>query len=57
MSQSMRSKDSHLCFPKLVDEIEILLPVKFRRIPFSGYRENVENILSQSDDRAAVFVF
>ena len=28
----------------LVQDVEILLPVKFRRIPFSGFREEVENV-------------
>ena len=41
----------HLVFPigpqkntNLVEEIEILLPVKFRWIPFSGFRWDVENV-------------
>ena len=28
----------------LVKDVEILLPVKFRRILFSGFREEVENV-------------
>ena len=28
----------------LVEDVEILLPVKFRRILFSGFREEVENV-------------
>ena len=28
----------------LVEDVEILLPVKFRWIPFSGFREEVENV-------------
>ena len=50
MSQPIRGKDGHLVFlinPKntnLVEDVEILLPVKFRWIPFSGFREEVENV-------------
>ena len=39
----------HLIFPigpkntNLVEGVEILLPVKFRRILFRGFREQVEN--------------
>ena len=29
---------------KLVEDVEILLPIKFRWIPFSGFREEVENV-------------
>ena len=42
----------HFCFligPKntnLVEEFEILLPVKFRWIPFRGFRQEVENVLA-----------
>ena len=31
---------------KLVEDIEIFLPVKFHWIPFSGFREEVENVLA-----------
>ena len=40
----------HLFFPigtknkNLVEDIEILLPVKFRWIPFSGFRGEIENV-------------
>ena len=40
----------HLVFPigpkntNLVEDVEILLPVKFRWIPFSGFRGEVENV-------------
>ena len=50
MSQPIRGQGGHLIFligPKntnFVEDIEILLPVKFRRIPFSGFREEVENV-------------
>ena len=30
----------------LVEDVEILLPDKFRWIPFSGFREEVENVKS-----------
>ena len=44
------ARTGHFCFligPKntnLVDDIEILLPVKFHWIPFSGFRGEVENV-------------
>ena len=50
MSQPIRGQGGHLVFPigpkntNLVEEIEILLPVKFRWIPFSSFRGEVENI-------------
>ena len=50
MSQPIRGRGSHLVFPidpkntNLVEDIEILLPVKFCWIPFSGFREEVENV-------------
>ena len=50
MSQPIRGQGGHLVFPidpkntNLVEDIEILLPVKFRWIPFSGFREEVENV-------------
>ena len=50
MSQPIRGQGGHLVFtirPKntnLVEDIEILLPVKFRLIRFSGFREEVENV-------------
>ena len=50
MSQPIRGQGGHLVFqigPKntnLVEDVEILLPVKFRWIPFSGFREDVENV-------------
>ena len=51
MSQPIRGQGGHLVFPNgpkntnLVEGVEILLPVKFRRIPFSGFGE-VENVSS-----------
>ena len=50
MSQPIRGQGGHLFFPigpkntKLVEDVEILLPVKFRWIPFSGFRGEVENV-------------
>ena len=50
MSQQIRGQGGHLVFligPKntnLVEGVEILLPVKFRRIPFSRCRGEVENV-------------
>ena len=50
ISQPIRSKGGHLVFqigPKntnLVEGVEVLLPVKFRWIPFSCLREEVENV-------------
>ena len=50
MSQPIRGQGGHLVFPigpkntNLVEDVEILLPVKFRWIPFTGFRGEVENI-------------
>ena len=50
MPQSIRGQDGHFVFPiglkntNLVEEVEILLPVKFRWILFSGFRGEVENV-------------
>ena len=50
MSQPNKSQGGHLVFPigpkntNLVEDIEILLPVKFRWIPFSGFRGEIENV-------------
>ena len=50
MSQPIKGQGGHLVFPispkntKLVEDIEILLPVKFRWIPFSGFRGEVEKV-------------
>ena len=49
MSQQIRGKGCHLIFPfclknrNLVEDVEILLPVKFRWIPISGFEDEVEN--------------
>ena len=50
MSQPIRGQGGHLVFPigpkntNLVEDVEFLLPVKFRRIPFSGFGGEVENV-------------
>ena len=50
MSQPIRSQGGHLVFPigpkntNLVEDVEILLPVKFRWIPFSGFRGEIKNV-------------
>ena len=50
ISQPIRGQDGHLVSPigpkntNLVEDVEILLPVKFRWIPFSGLRGEVENV-------------
>ena len=50
MSQTIRGQGGHLVFPigpkntNLVEDVEILLPVKFRWIPFSSFRGEVENV-------------
>ena len=50
MSQPIRGQGGHLVFPigpkntNLVEDVEILLPVKFHWIPFSGFRGEVENV-------------
>ena len=49
MFQPIRGQGGHLFFPidpkntNLVEDVEILLPVKFRWILFSGFRREVEN--------------
>ena len=50
MSRPIRGQCCYLVFlispinMKVVDDIEILLPVKFRLILFSGFRGEVENV-------------
>ena len=62
MSRPIRDRDGHLCFPidpkntNLVEHIEILLLVKFRRIPFSGLRGEVKSVsANQSSGRPSCF--
>ena len=50
MCQPIRDQGIHFVFPigpkntNLVEDVEILLLVKFRWIPFCGFREEVENV-------------
>ena len=50
MSQPIRGQGGHFVFPigrkntNLAEDVEIVLPIKFRWILFSGYREEVENV-------------
>ena len=50
MSQLIRGQGGHLIFPigpkntNLVEDVEILLPIKFRQILFSGFRGEVQNV-------------
>ena len=50
MSQPIRGQGGHFVFPidpkntNLVEDIEILLPVKFRGILVNGFRGEVENV-------------
>ena len=62
MSQLIRGQGGCLVFPispkntNLVEDIEILLPVKFRWIPFSGFRGEVENVsANQRPGRPSLF--
>ena len=62
MSQPIRGQDGHLFFsigPKntnLVEGVEILLPVKFRWILFSGFRGEVVNVpANQRPGRSSCF--
>ena len=64
MSQPIRGLGGHLVFtigPKntnLVEDVEILLPVKFRWIPFSGFRGEVENVsANQRPGRPSCFSY
>ena len=62
MSQPIRGQGGQLVFPigpkntNLMEDVEILLPVKFRWILFSGFREEVENVsANQRPGRPACF--
>ena len=62
MSQPIRGQGGHLVFPiglkntNFVENIEILLPVKFYWNPFSGFRGEVENVsANQRPGRHLVF--
>ena len=61
MSQPIRGQGGHLVFPigpkntNLVDDVDILLPVKFRWVPFSGFGE-VKNVsANQKPGRPSCF--
>ena len=62
MSQPIRGQGGHLDFPigpkntNLVEDFQILLPVKFRWIPFSGFRE-VENVSANIRGEGGHLVF
>ena len=57
MSQSIRGHGGQLIFPigpkntNLVEDVEILLPIKFRWIPFSSFRREVENVWANQRPR------
>ena len=62
MSQPIRGQSGHLVFPispkntNLVEDVEIMLPVKFHLIPFSGFRGEFENVsANQRPGRHLVF--
>ena len=62
MSQPIRGQGSHLVFPigpkntNFLEEVEILLPVKFCWIPFSGFRGEDENVsVNQRPGRPSCF--
>ena len=63
MAQPTRRRFGQLVFligpknVKLIEHVEILLFVKFRKISFSGYRGEVEKCFGQSDAGAAIFFF
>ena len=62
MSQPIRGQGGHLVFPIdpkntiMVEDVEILLPVKFCWFPFSGFRGEVENVsANQRSGRPSCF--
>ena len=61
-SQSIRGRGGHFGFSfgqkntNFVEDVEFLLPVKFRQIPFSGFTEEVK-CLRKSDAGSAILVF
>ena len=62
MSQQIIGQGGHFVFAihlkntNLVEGVEILLPIKFRRIPFTVSEEK-SKCLSQSEARAAILFF
>ena len=64
MPQPITGQGGHLVFPispkntNLVEGVEILLPVKFRWFPFSGFRGEVENVsANQRPGRQSCFFY
>ena len=66
MSQPIGARDGHLVFQivskntNLVEDIEILLPVKFRWILLSGFRGEVKNVKvndGRTDGRRTMYAF
>ena len=61
MSRQIIGQGGHFVFPihlkntNLVEGVEILLPIKFRRIPYSSFRGEVENV--SANQRPGHFVF
>ena len=62
MSQPIKGKGSHLVFTiglkntNSVEDVDILLPVKFHCIPFSGFRGEVEIVsANQKPGRPSCF--
>ena len=57
MSQQIRDQGGHLVFPidpkntNLVEDFEILLPIKFVPIRFSGFRGEVKNVSANQRPR------
>ena len=63
MSQPIRGQGGHLVFPigpkntNLVEDVEILLPVKFRLILFNSFRGEVENASANQRPGTAILFF
>ena len=62
MSLPIRSQGGHLVFPiglkntHLVEDIEFLLPVKFRLIPFGSFREEVEKLTTNDNGQGMITI-
>ena len=62
MCQLIRDRDGHLVFPigpkniNLVEDVEILIPVKFHSLLFSSFREECKNV-SANQKLAAILIF
>ena len=62
MSQPIRGRGGHLVFPispknsNLVEDVEILLPVRLRRIPLSCYRGKCEKLQTDDGQRVVTIV-